>query len=137
MNIDVAGRVRNVQLPATKPLLPLFEAVINSIHAVEDAQERNGRIEVEVFRTVESSLPHLERPYADVTGFSVRDNGVGFDEQNFEAFVTSDTTYKASRGGKGIGRFMWLAAFEHTEIESVFRSNGQMKRRRFTFCARG
>jgi len=67
----------------------------------------------------------------------IKDNGIGFDDQNFEAFSTSDTTYKASRGGKGIGRFMWLAAFERAEIESGFRANGQMKVRRLTICTRG
>ena len=67
----------------------------------------------------------------------MKDNGIGFDGQNFEAFSTSDTTYKAARGGKGIGRFMWLAAFDHAEIQSVFRSDAQMKCRRFTFNPRG
>jgi hypothetical protein len=67
----------------------------------------------------------------------IKDNGIGFEDQNVEAFSTSDTTYKASREGKGIGRFMWLAAFERAEIESGFRANGQMKVRRLTFCTRG
>jgi hypothetical protein len=137
MNTDVAGRVRNVQLPTSKPLLPLFEAIINSIHAIEDAHEKDGRIEIEVFRDAESLFSESDRPHAEISGFLVKDNGIGFDDQNFEAFITSDTTYKVSRGGKGIGRFMWLAAFEQAEIESVFRSDGQIKRRRFAFCARG
>lgn len=137
MNTDVAGRVRNVQLPISKPLLPLFEAIINSIHAIEDAKTRDGRIEIEIFRSAENLFAESDRSYAEISGFSVRDNGIGFDEQNFEAFTTSDTTYKASRGGKGIGRFMWLAAFGHAEIESIFRLNGRMKCRTFTFCAQG
>jgi len=138
MNTDVAGRVRNVQLPTSKPLLPLFEAVINSIHAIEDADAnaKDGRIEVEVFRNTESLFADSDRSHAEISGFLVKDNGIGFDDQNFEAFITSDTTYKASRGGKGIGRFMWLAAFDHAEIESIFRQNGQTKCRRFRFCAR-
>jgi len=137
MNTDVAGRVRNVQLPTGKPLLPLFEAIINSIQAIEDAHEKDGRIEIEVFRDPESLFAESEHPHAEISGFLVKDNGIGFDDQNFEAFITSDTTYKVSRGGKGIGRFMWLAAFEQAEIESVFGLNGQTKRRRFKFCARG
>src|SRR5580704_12825432 len=137
MNTDVAGRVRNVQLPTSKPLLPLFEAIVNSSHAIEDAHEREGRIEVEVFRDAEGLFATSDRPHAEISGFQVKDNGIGFNDQNFEAFTTSDTTYKASRGGKGIGRFMWLAAFERAEIESVYGSNGHTKCRRFTFCARG
>src|SRR5208283_970658 len=137
MNTDVAGRVKNVQLPTSKPLLPLFEAIINSIQAIDDAHEKDGRIEVEVFRNTENLFADSDRSHAEISGFLIKDNGIGFDDQNFAAFSTSDTTYKASRGGKGIGRFMWLAAFERAEIESVFRSNGRIKCRGFTFCARG
>jgi len=137
MITDVAGRVRNVQLPASKPLLPLFEAIINSVHAIEDAKIKDGKIEIEVFRSASSLFAESDRSHAEISGFLVKDNGVGFDDQNFNAFITSDTTYKASRGGKGIGRFMWLAAFDHAEIDSVFQSDGQMKSRRFTFCTRG
>lgn len=109
MQTDVAGRVRNVQLPASKPLLPLFEAIVNSIHAIEDTGKRDGRIEVEVLRSG-GLFGQADHQNADIAGFSVIDNGIGFDDQNFDAFTTSDTTYKASRGGKGIGRFMWLTA---------------------------
>lgn len=60
--IDLAGRVKNFNLPKKKPLIPLFEAIVNSIYAIEEGQEK---------------------------------------------------------GGKGVGRFAWLKAFEKTEIESV------------------
>jgi hypothetical protein len=137
MNTDVAGRVRNVQLPASKPLLPLFEAITNSIHAIEDAQVHDGRIEVEVFRVPQIAFADADKAQAEIDSFLVKDNGIGFDDQNFEAFSTSDTAYKASRGGKGIGRFMWLAAFDRAEIESVFCSNGKTRRRQLTFSPEG
>lgn len=40
MNImtNLPGRIRNTNLPKSHALLPLFEAVVNSIHAIEDAQ---------------------------------------------------------------------------------------------------
>jgi len=137
MNTDVAGRVRNVQLPVSKPLLPLFEGVINSIQAVEDSKAADDRIEVEVLRETGGIFTDSDRFQAEVIGFVVTDHGIGFDDQNFEAFSTSDTTFKASRGGKGIGRFMWLAAFDHAEVESVFQVDGASKLRRFTFSVRG
>lgn len=34
--IDLAGRVKNFDLPKTQPLIPLFEAVVNSIYAIEE-----------------------------------------------------------------------------------------------------
>jgi hypothetical protein len=141
MITDVAGRVKNVQLPPSRPLLPLLEAINNSIDAIEDVHERDGRIEVEVIRDENTLFSEAaassDREHIDIVGFIVRDNGVGFDERNYEEFNKSDTTYKASRGGKGIGRFMWLAAFEKVEIESVFCVDGKPRRRQFTFCLQG
>jgi hypothetical protein len=43
---DLAGRVRNLGLPAsaTNSLIPLFEAVSNSIHAIESRwQDKTAR----------------------------------------------------------------------------------------------
>lgn len=137
MNTDVAGRVRNVQLPASKPLLPLFEVIINAIQAIEDANEKNGRIEIDIVRSPDLFDGAADRSLSEITCFVVKDNGIGFDAQNYEAFTTSDTTYKAKRGGKGIGRFVWLVAFQTVEVESVFHADGLTMRRSFAFCMRG
>ena len=50
MRTDVLGRVKNINLPASKPLFPLFEAIINSIHAIEDTGELKGRIDIKIIR---------------------------------------------------------------------------------------
>jgi hypothetical protein len=68
-----------------------------------------------------------------VDGFTVTDNGIGFDEANLDAFLTSDTQNKVDRGGKGIGRFVWLKAFDRAEIESHYRQNGGLVERTFAF----
>lgn len=137
MHTDIAGRVKNVQFPASKPLLPLFEAISNSIYAIEDAGEKEGHVEIEVvhddYSLFAKSNSVSNRQFADVDGFLIQDNGIGFDEQNYAAFNTSDTTSKVSRGGKGIGRFVWLAAFDIVEIESLYQVDGQTKCRRFIF----
>src|SRR5262249_1568063 len=54
-------------------------------------------------------------------------------EANFAAFRQSDSLSKSSRGGKGIGRLLWLKAFEHAEIESTYRENGGTWTRSFAF----
>ena len=117
--------------------MPLFEAIVNSIQAIEDTGEKPGHIDVEIVRDAANLFSETERNHADVSGFIVTDNGVGFDEANFGAFNMSDTTFKAARGGKGIGRFTWLAAFDSAEVDSTFRSNGTTMHRRFRFCPRG
>jgi hypothetical protein len=58
MKASVAGRVRNTVLPRTRPLLPVFEAVINAFQAIEETGKRNGhviRIECARQRTLDHS----------------------------------------------------------------------------------
>src|SRR5205085_19178 len=48
-------------------------------------------------------------------------------------FFTADTQFKSSRGGKGLGRFVWLKAFDRAEIESHFLERGALRMRSFVF----
>ena len=47
--------------------------------------------------------------------------------------MESDSTYKASIGGKGVGRFSWLIAFEKAEIESIYHDEDGYVKREFEF----
>ena len=139
MRLDVKGRIRNVSLPASKPLLPLYEAIVNSIQAIEDARETKGNIEITILRDGRKAPSDRDGSVGlgDIIGFEVSDNGIGFNDENYTAFETSDTTYKQSRGGKGVGRFLWLVAFTKVEVESHFQDNGATKVRRFAFLPEG
>lgn len=113
---DFVGRIRNISLapsPANS-LLPVFEGITNSIQAIEErfgAENLSlGRIAVEVLRDDQG----------DVTGFIVDDNGVGLNQENMGSFETSDSRYKSARGGKGIGRFVWLKVFEKVHVDSRY-----------------
>lgn len=143
---NLQGRLRNTSLPASNGLLPVFEAVSNSIHAIEDAgiPSQQGRITVQVNRDPQSALgfdQESKRPgpdaKGDIVGFTITDNGVGFNDANMESFLTLDSEYKASRGGRGVGRLLWLKAFDRATIDSVFEADGNGRKRRiFTFDAR-
>jgi hypothetical protein len=137
MKTDVAGRVRNTPLAASKPLMPLYEAVVNSIQAIQEAQEQSGKIVITVIRDENHLLKEQDASLGEITGFEVCDNGVGFNDENYRAFETSDTTYKANRGGKGIGRFLWLVAFDRIEIISHFKVNGKLQCRKLGFTPDG
>jgi hypothetical protein len=50
MRVDLEGRIANTKLSANNCLLPVFEAVINSIHAIHDAKEKNGKITIRIER---------------------------------------------------------------------------------------
>src|SRR5882757_3889066 len=137
MDFDLPGRIRNTRLLYSHSLLPLFEAVINSIHAVDETlNPKNGVINVHVLRDHQQhSLPFDAATRASslpIKSFVISDNGIGFTDVHFKSFSTADSQQKANLGGKGIGRFLWLKAFDHAEIESTFKEGGKTHRRTFS-----
>lgn len=134
MQTDLVGRLRHVQLPKKNFLQPVYEAVINSIEAIEEAGAEDGRIEVIIEREAAlSDLPDGSGYLPDVIGFQITDNGIGFTTKNFTAFETLDTLAKVDRGGKGIGRITWLKAFEKAAVESRYIEDGAWRKRSFDF----
>ena len=45
------------------------------------------------------------------------------------SFETLDTEYKESQGCRGVGRLLWLKAFEHVQISSTFAADGGLVKR--------
>jgi hypothetical protein len=137
--LNLAGKISNTTLSENKPLMPLFEAVVNSFQAIEDLGESHPtpRIEIIVDRDPVLSDGVGDLKEGEVDGFTIIDTGIGFTETNYIAFITSDTQNKASRGGKGLGRFVWLKAFEYVVIESHFYRNGGLAARSFRLSING
>jgi hypothetical protein len=46
LNVDISCKVRKIR--SKDPLLPQFEAVVNSIQAIEALDSRNGKISINV-----------------------------------------------------------------------------------------
>lgn len=132
MNTDFCGRVTNTPLPLSHGLLPLFEAIVNSIDSIEQRGCSDGRIVIKVRRDqaeVADDLHGNIKP--NIAGFCVQDNGSGFTETNFESFTTLDTRTKVEQGGKGIGRLLWLKAFSSASIVSRYVEQGGAAYSRF------
>ncbi len=125
MNTDFPGRVANTPLRLKHGLLPLFEAIVNSIDSIEQRGSPDGRIVVDVCRDqgelAEDLHGNIKR---NIVAFRVRDNGIGFTEENFTSFCTLDTRSKATQGGKGVGRLLWLKAFSSASIRSRYVEPG-------------
>src|SRR3546814_20251030 len=103
IKIDLANQVRQTILPRWKPLLPLFEAVMNSFQAIKDAElpaNISGQVTIEVER--ERTLFDAENPL--IVGFLVNDNGIGLDDRNFDSFNTAFSPRKSQIGGQGLGQ---------------------------------
>lgn len=139
---SLKGRLRNTDLPISKCLFPLFEAVVNSIYAIDDRiisedsfESAEGKILVTLGR---SSNSDLFGGKAEISTITIEDNGIGFDDNNYESFCELDSMYRASRGRKGIGRLLWLKCFSSVEIVSFYKSNNDsIKNRHFTFTEEG
>jgi hypothetical protein len=129
---NLRNQVHQTPLPKWKPLIPLFEAVMNSFQAVRDAKRTssNGFITI----TIERENTLIDEDQAPIRNFMIVDNGIGLNDENFDSFNTAFSDHKLSRGGKGLGRFTWLKAFDTVGIDSVFREDGEeAQRRSFTF----
>ncbi len=140
MRTNLSGRVKNTSLPKTHALLPLFEAVVNSIHSIEETGNdfSSSHITISIIRSDQASLP-LEGTEklnkTQIIGFKVIDNGAGFNEHNFQSFETLDSDYKVEKGCHGIGRLLWLKAFDDVKIRSIYETDKGLKGREFLFDA--
>lgn len=139
LKTDLEGKINNLSPFKNEALFPVFEAIINSIHAIEERNSpERGEITVRIIRekSVQASFDENSSDKKEVSvikNFEIEDNGIGFDKKNFDSFCTADSTYKISKGGKGVGRFYWLKAFEKVEIQSVYEEEKTKKERRIKF----
>lgn len=126
---DPAGRVKNLSLApnAKNSLYPLFEAVMNSIHAIEERFGKDkltsGKVDIEIH----------EDDDGNYVGFSISDNGIGFNGDNLSSFRRMDSQRKVEIGGKGVGRLLWLKVTEKTAIQSTFVDGSEVKTVTFQF----
>jgi hypothetical protein len=118
LRTNIRNLVRQTQLPKWKPLLPLFEAVMNSFQAIRDARRKQGTGRIRIIVERETAL--LPDEPAPVRSFTIIDDGIGLNDINIDSFNESYSEHKLSLGGKGLGRFTWLKAFERVEIGSTF-----------------
>ena len=135
MQIDIKGKINEKRLSFNNTLLPLYEAIVNSIQAIEeDSATKTGIIEIDIIRSNQKEIDFGKTDILpEIVDFQIKDNGIGFNEKNYESFNFAHSTYKFSKGGKGIGRFTWLRAFNRAEIESRFFENDSWHLRQFNF----
>jgi len=131
MKFDVVGRINNMRLPDGKTaiLYSVYEAVSNSIHAINDRfteakAAAKGEVDIDIALDTDG----------DIWSISVTDNGIGFTPENLRSFETSDSRFKYQRGGKGVGRFIWIKMFETIKVDSVIAKGREQERVTFHFA---
>lgn len=130
MKFNFKNRVRNFKFSVNDVFVPLYEAIVNSMQAIDEAQNfDNSFINIKIERDSYRIADYT----SGIFSIEIIDNGIGFVEHNYESFCTSDSDYKVEIGGKGVGRINWLKAFEIVYIKSVFEENGKRYERIFNF----
>lgn len=142
MTVNVAGQVGQIKLSLAKALWPLFETVINSIQSLEDSNVSEKKIIIDALRSEDIQLKAdgqgntVEEP-AHFVAFVVTDNGNGFNTENYTSFLEAYSQLKVKKGCKGIGRFLWLKAFDTVTISSTYFEDDCWHLREFNFALTG
>lgn len=122
MKANIPGRLSKLR-NITSYKEALLEAIANSLQSCAICGMKNAEITIEIEMKAQEEIARKgsSKSYHPIESIKIIDNGEGFTDENFESFGTMDSVHKASRFGcKGIGRFLWLKAFEKVSVDSVY-----------------
>jgi hypothetical protein len=128
--INIQGTIENIR-SKSNIYTPIVEAIVNSIQSIVSKETDKGKIEIILHR---GTTLELENSIPSIKTIEIRDNGIGFTQDNRDSFDTFYSELKKDIGGKGFGRFMFVKYFDSVRIESVFNNNENiLKSRKFRF----
>ncbi|WP_407483525.1 ATP-binding protein [Elizabethkingia anophelis] len=136
---NLRSRVSKLHIPKTKSLLPLFEVISNSVHAIFEKRELQpefkGKITINLIRkgALEALKLFEDIDKFPIISFEVIDNGIGLNDENLNSFKEFDSEKKAKIGGKGIGRLVCLKLFSKMIVDSVYTEGGKFYVRSFEY----
>ena len=87
-------------------------------------------IKIEIMRSAQTTIDGSK---SELVGFKIEDNGIGFNTDNYNSFKTLDSEYKIEKGCKGIGRLLWLKAFQRVSVKSIYKEGTSLMLRKFLF----
>lgn len=134
MKINIKQRIKNLNMGINDVWFPLYEAVVNSYQSIQEKGNINtGNITIKISRKPTVLMDEI----GDVDTIEIIDNGIGFDDRNYDAFLTSDTDNKIAIGGKGVGRLTWAKVFNSAKITSTYLKDEKFMTRNFVFSDEG
>jgi hypothetical protein len=127
------GRIQKIPKSGDK-LQPIYEAFTNAIEAIKEQYENlsNGEITVKIQLT--KNLFTENKEDLEFDSVVIKDNGIGFNLEQFSRFLNLDDTSKGI-GNKGSGRVQYVHYFDKAEFESVYKdedSETGFRKRKFT-----
>ncbi|WP_426669451.1 ATP-binding protein [Mucilaginibacter sp. McL0603] len=127
-DLSFAGVLQDVKKSRTA-LQPIWEAFTNALEAIKIKQTIDisliGNIQVDIFVT-ETTTDSFE-----FSKLSIRDNGIGFNDSEFQRFNTFKLTSKGYKN-LGSGRIQFVQYFDNTILESYFLEGEKCFFRKFT-----
>lgn len=128
----VNSRLVDIVAVKTNIYMPIVEAIANSIDAIEERKAKDGEIRVELKRNPQL-ITSGDDAISPVSSITIKDNGMGFTDENTDSFDELFSEKKLKIGGKGFGRFTYLKYFTSTSVDSTYKVDDKWKNRKFTF----
>lgn len=113
---------------ANAPLIPLYEALTNSLEALASKNFADLH-KPEIVITF--NFVGLTNEDKDLDTIEIFDNGIGFTDENYNRF---SEFFDKSKGynNRGTGRLQFHHRFDLIEVDSVFRGSSSVKSRSFS-----
>jgi hypothetical protein len=126
MTLDIRGSLKNTKLSSNKYVV-IEELISNSIDSfLIRRHQQLPATALEVMVAIDIFSPELVGDKLDLR-ISCKDNGCGLGQEQLDAFLTKDTSYKDDLGiagigkCKGAGRIQYFLSFEMVGVSSTYR----------------
>lgn len=117
---DISSRVSQYDV--------IFEAITNAIHANATSIECILNSYDNPIKENESEIVRKK-----VHTITVRDNGDGLHDDNYDSFCKYRTEYKIALGCKGVGRFVFLKVYNYANFTSSLVNTQEIRSFKFDF----
>lgn len=133
VGIYYVNELKHIKRIGHSPMVPIFEAFINSWEAIAKEDIQKGTIEVELYSTNNSlglAQPNEEETdkLLDFEKIIVRDNGSGLNDASFHRIMNLRDDSK-NMSNFGTGRVQFLHRFGQTSITSRYKEEGINRKR--------
>lgn len=104
---DISNRVNQYDV--------IYEAITNAIHA-------NATQITCIFKSFDNPIKdengEIELSFQKVHAITVKDNGDGMNDENYDSFCRYRSEYKKDLGAKGVGRLVFLKVYDSAKYRS-------------------
>lgn len=114
-----------------RPLAAVFEAITNSLEAIAQRQKGSAKSDPGLVK-VQLYFTGLDEETRKLQRIEVIDNGIGFDDVNYERFETFLDRTKGFNN-RGSGRVQYLHFANQIEVTSCFGAGDAIRKRHF-YC---